>query len=716
MRIRGEAIIDVRRDEHGTRRVNATNERDLYRGLGFCHARDRGLQMLLTRIVARGRVAELLKDDDETLRSDCFFRRLALGADAQAEAACIDEKTRAMVDAYSSGVNEALARRRPWELALLGYRPEAWTAEDSILCARVAGYVALAQTQGDLERLLVEMVQAGVPRPHLDALFPGLLGPLDEDLLRRVQLGNTTVPPSLRWAAALPRAVASNNWVIAGAKTRSGHPILANDPHLEINRLPPVWYEIALRFGPRFCVAATMPGLPGLAIGRTNDVAWGATYTFMDAVDSWVEDCRDGAYRREEGGSTCWRRFHARHETIRRKKHAPHELIVYENEHGVLDGDPRVAGLYLATRWASARGTGARSLAAMARMLHVTDVDAAMEQLGRIETAWNWVCADRHGGIGYQMSGCMPRRAPGQRGFVPLAGWEPENDWRGTVPPGELPRQKNPAAGFLVTANEDLNHLGVAEPINAAMAPYRADRIAERLAERDDWTVEAVHALQLDTYSLQAERYLEILEPLLPDSPAARILRAWDRRYDATSLGATLFERFYRALVHEVFAAVCGAGVLRFLLEETNTLADFYANFDAVLLDACSVWYAPRARDDVWRRVAATTVIEPVRPWCDEQRIVLRHLLYGGRLPAFLGFDRGPLPLPGGRATVHQGQVYRAGGRETSFAPSYRFVTDFSEDAAYTCLAGGPSDRRFSRWYASGLRDWLASRLKRISA
>jgi penicillin G amidase len=92
----------------------------------------------------------------------------------------------------------------------------------------------------------------------------------------------------------------------------------------------------------------------------------------------------------------------------------------------------------------------------------------------------------------------------------------------------------------------------------------------------------------------------------------------------------------------------------------------------------------------------------------------MRHRLYGGRLPWWLGFDRGPIALPGGRATVHQGQLYRAGGRATTFAPSYRIVTDFGENVAHTCLAGGPSDRRFSRWYASGLADWLARRLKRV--
>jgi len=715
VRIRGDADITIRRDEHGIRHVTATNERDLYRGLGFCHARDRGLQMLLTRVIARGRAAEILADTDDMLRIDRFFRRLGLADDALAEATRIDARTRGLVDAYCAGVDAAFRRRAPWELRLLGYRPESWTPADSVLCARVAGYVALAQTQGDVERLLVEMVQAGVPRPHLDALFPRLLDGLDATLLRRVTLGERIVPAALRWSPLVTRAVASNNWAIAGSKTASGRPILANDPHLEINRLPSVWYEIVLRLGERYCIGATMPGLPGLAIGRTNDLAWGATYTFMDAIDSWIEDCRDGAFRRDVEGHSEWHPFHARRETIRRKKSPPLELTFHENDHGVLDGDPHVSGLYLATRWATAKGTGARSLAAMTQMFHAPDVATGMDLLGRIETAWNWVCADRHGAIGYQMSGCMPRRAPGNRGFVPLPGWEPTNDWRGEVPAAELPRTVNPAGGFIVTANDDLNHLGIAKPINMPMGAYRAERIAAQLAARDDWTVESVHALQHDVYSIQAERFLVVLLPLLPDTPAARILREWDCRYDLDSTAASLFERFYRELIADVFGSVCGPDVMRFVLEDTNTITDFYANFDDVLLDPESVWYGGNGRDETWRRVAERTIVAPLRPWGEVRRVPVHHLLYGGRLPGWLGFDRGPISLPGGRATVHQGQIYRTGGRETTFAPSFRLITDFAENVAHTCLAGGPSDRRFSRWYASGLRQWLARRLKRVT-
>lgn len=709
----GDAEIRIDRDDHGVLHVRALSEPDLYRGLGHAHARDRGLQMLLQRTLAQGRACEQLRDDDAMLSLDRFFRRLDLAGGVVAEADRLSPEASRLAQAYCDGVNRALRRRLPWELRMLGVRFEPWTVGDSLLVARLAGYVALAQSQGEMERLLVEMVQAGVSRQHLDELFPGVLGGLDVALLERVRIGERLVPDALRWAAAAPRAMASNNWVISGSRTGSGRALLANDPHLECNRLPAVWAEIVLELGDRYCIAATMPGIPGPLIGRTPDLAWGATYTFMDATDSWIEDCRDGCHRRVEDGEERWIPFRRRTEIIRRRRRGDLALVFHENDHGVLGADPAQPGLLLATRWAGA-ASGAQSIEALFGLLHATSVREGMALLGRIETAWNWVLADRSGSIGYQMSGLFPRRRQGWDGVAPVPGWDPANDWRGFASPEELPRAVDPESGFFATANEDLNRHGVLRAITLPMGAWRAERIATLLAERSDWTVDAAAAMQLDVFSLQAERFLAILGPLLPETRNGALLRGWDLRYDADSVGAALFERFYRALLLDVLGRVCGPDVAAHVIGDTAIFADFYAHFDGVLLDERSAWFGEEGRDSAFRRVAADALAAPARRWGDEQRVTMRHLLLGGRLPAWCGFDHGPIELAGGRATIRQGQVYRTGGRETTFAPSLRFVTDFAEDAVYTALAGGPSDRRFSRWYTSGVSDWLAGRLKRL--
>ncbi len=703
---------NIWRDEHGIPHIEARDEAGLYWGQGYVHARDRGLQLLLMRILVQGRTSECLEASAEALEIDQFFRRMNWCGEADCEFVQLAPEAETLLARYCDGVNAALAQKCPWELRWLGYRPESWCIADSIAVSRMIGYLTLSQSQAEMERLVIEMIQAGVPRGRLDELFPGLLDGLDTQLIRGVRLGYRVVPPEVLWSIALPRMMASNNWVVAGKKTASGHPILANDPHLEGNRLPNVWYEVVMRTADRYAIGATMPGAAGVLVGRTNDVAWGATYAFMDAVDSWIEHCRQGRYYREPDR---WLPFRQRTELIRRKKQPPVEITFHENDHGVLDGDPCEDGYYLCTRWAAAR-SGGTTLSQILKMWSVKNVEDAMDVLGQVETAWNFVLADRHGNIGYQMSGLLPKRREGVSGLIPLPGWKPENDWLGFVSPGELPRCLNPDRGYIATANNDLNELGLAKPINLPMGPYRSERIACLLESQVALTPSDMFAMQLDVYSTQAERYMDILRPLLPDSEQGEILREWDLHYAADSRGAFLFEAFYRSLYREVFGdRGFGQAAVDYLVTETGTFVDFYWNFDRVLLSEKSVWFNGEERDELYRRVAAIALAVAPQAWGKTRQYLMRHLLLGGKLPRFLGFDWGPVVMVGGRATIRQGQLYRMGKRTTTFVPSLRFVSDLGEDVCYTNLAGGPSDRRFSKWYRSDLRNWLTGTYKEIS-
>lgn len=670
--------------------------------MGYCHALDRPLQMLMMRVLGQGRAAELLDGTDEMVEVDRFFRRMNWAGRMSEQVAALSPETRALAGSYCDGVNARFARGAPLELKLLGVRAEPWRVEDCLLLSRMAGYLTLAQSQAEVERLFVQMVQAGVPDAHLDALFPGCTAELDRALLESVTLGERVVPEGVLWGGAAPRAMASNNWVVAGRKTASGRPMLGNDPHLEVNRLPNVWCEQSYRWPGGWLLAVGMPGLPAALVGRSAHLAWGATYTFMDAVDSWVEDCRDGCFRRGDE----WVPFEVRTERVLRKGADPIDLVFHENVHGALDGDPDVSGRYLATRWASS-DSGARSLDAAAAMFGATSVAEGMRHLGRIETAWNWVVADREG-IGYQMSGRMPRRAEGVSGFVPRPGWDPAFDWQGYVEPERLPRCVDPSDGFVVTANQDLNGLGEADPINRPMGDYRARRIADLLAARDDHDRASFAAIQRDVRSIQVEPFLARLRPHLPDTPAARCLLDWDHGYAPDSRGAAVFEAFYRALCAEMFGATLGAPVVEHLLESTGVFIDFYQDFDRCLLDPGSPWLDGRDQAEVFARAFEQVAHVTPRPWGETNQVVLRHMLLGDKLPRWAGFDRGPITLRGGRATPHQGQIYRSGDRLTSFAPSLRLVADLADDALWTALCGGPSDRRFSRWYASGVTGWAA--------
>ena len=704
--------VHIWRDEHGVPHVEADTKSAACWGQGVVHATDRGMQMLLMRILGQGRVSELLDASDASLQIDTFFRRMNWTGNMAAQLESLDGEPGECLASYTDGVNSVLQKRRPWEFRLLGYRPEPWRAEDTIMISRMIGYVTLQQSQAEMERLLVEMVQAGVSDERLEALFPGLLEGLDRELLQSVRLGERVVPPEVLWQIGAPRMMASNNWVLSGAKTKSGKPLLCNDPHLEGNRLPNAWCEVALHINGGYVIGGSMPGATGVMIGRTADVAWGATYTFMDSVDSWIERCKDGRYFREPD---TWSPFRERREVILRKKKESVERVFYENDHGVLDGDPHEQGDYLATRWAAA-DSGAESVRQLLQIWDVENVEQGMDTLGKIQTTWNFVLADRHGNIGYQMSGLSPKRKPGTSGLAPLPGWKQENDWRGFARPEELPRAYNPAKGYFVTANEDLNRYGRQQAINLPMGPYRAERIAELLEQGEEFSPAQMQRMHYDVYSPQAEKFMEILAPLLASSEQAAILRDWDFRYTAQSEGAFLFECFYRHLFREVFGAGgVGRDVVEYLANETGVFADFYFNFDRVLLAETSVWFGDRSREEVYREVATQSLDVQPRPWGRDQQFTMSHLLLGGKLPRWFGFDRGPVTAIGGRATIHQGQIYRSGGRTTTFVPSYRFVADLASDDFLSNLLGGPSDRRFSKWYCSDLHNWLSGKYKRIA-
>ena len=335
-----------------------------------------------------------------------------------------------------------------------------------------------------------------------------------------------------------------------------------------------------------------------------------------------------------------------------------------------------------------------------------------MQNLGAIESAWNWVIADSDDNIAFQMSGLMPRRAADWNGFTPAPGWDPAFDWQGYVGLHDLPRCLNPDEGYFATANQDLNQFGNEKPINMPMGDYRARRIETLLHDRDDHDVESMRQIQLDVYSDQARLYLDILLPLIDadsyDSDEKSLLRDWDLQYDLDSRGAVLFEAFYSALRQQIFGvAGFGEKVVEHLANQTGIFIDFYQNFDRVMLDPASAWYEQQDRDQSF--VAAFRLAQSEytgERWKDVNALPFVNQLFQGKLPQFFGFDTPPIPLAGGRATPRQGQVYTSNGRQTSFVPSVRLVAEMSESCLHTSMAGGPSDNRFSRWYRSGIAGW----------
>ena len=717
----GTVKFESARSPEGVARLWARDQNALACSLGAVHAHDRQVQMIMARIVGQGRISECLVDNDTSFEIDIFMRSMGFRRQAERQVAELNADTRLFAEAYAAGVNHIIQTEgRPLELRLVGHRPEPWTVADTLLTVQLMSYLGLAQSQQDVEKLIIQAIHRGAPVEALKRLLAPLLAGLNDeivDLIRNLRHVQGLLPTEVRFLPGAPKVAASNNWAVAGSRTASGHAIQCNDPHLECNRLPAIWYEAEMHTPGDFQVGATMPGVPGLVMGRTRSLSLGFTYGFMDMVDYFIEECTGGACRRGQGLEPLERR----HETIRRKKHDDAGITIHENELGVVEADPlnpRLEdGLYLTRAWAGHRAGAADSLDVIRRVPATHTVMEAQQLLRRVAISCNWVLADRDGNIGYQQSGLLPDRR--HSGVFPVPAWDEDLVWRGTVHPDRLLATVNPPEGIIATANNDLNNPDGPTAVNLPMGSYRFDRITELLAADDRHDVDSMAAIQNDLISPQAQRLMEIWRPLLPDTLAGRLLAGWDFSYDPGSRGATLFEAVY----HEVVARVCGDRLFgrdawEAIVDETAVFADYYHLFDAVLFDDNPFWWGEDGRDHVLRSIFSELLTEvdiyDVMPWGRRRKVEMKNIFFDGRLPGFLGFDHGLIELPGCRATVVQGGLFTAHGRTTTFAPSWRFITDLGTDTVHTSLAGGPSGRRFSRWYKTDVERWLQGRYKKI--
>ena len=696
--------VCIRRMAHGFPHIVADDEMDRYYGLGYAHGRDRQMQMWLLKLIGHGKASACLTANENLIAADKFMHWLNVAGDATEEVQRLPADMKAVLDAYCKGVNDAVKKTgTPFEFKLMGYTPDEWTPADALLMAKLIGFVGLSQVQGDQEKLIIQLLQKGLDSERLKELFPAIEEEITEDfvaLLQKVNVVNPVVSPSIVWRDLLPNFSASNNWAIRPEKTASGKAILCGDPHLAL-QLPSVWYLAVLAGEDDYLMGATVPGLPAVAVGRTPHLSWSATYGTSDTCDYFIEEIKDGKYKRGDE----WVSLTVREEVIQPKKQDPITVRVYETEHGLLEGEPDEDGYYLCYAWTGKqkKNTGAESLDNVLKITNAKGVEEAQDYFAGLTFAsFNWVFADKAGNIGYQLGGLVPKQAKGTSGLLPYLGWDKKQDWDGVVDPKLYPRAFNPECGYIVTANQDLNAFGQIKPMKLPMSSYRADRVTELLQGKNELTVEDMKLLHYDRFALQAKAFMKVIRPLLPDSENGDILRAWNCCYDADSLGATLFERIYRELVVHVFGdQALGADVVTHILDGTSVFNMLHGHFDRILLSETSAWFGDLSREELYAMAIERGLKENAIPHGEASKLYVEHLFFRGNLPRFLGFDY-PLSHIGSRSTVAQAGVFKGG----SFAATLRMICDFSEDVVHAHVAGGASDRRFSKYYTSGLAEW----------
>jgi penicillin amidase len=728
------------RDDNGVPHVEADDWETALYALGYLHAVDRPTQMLFGRVVASGRSAELIANRPRLFETDVFFRQAGLYVHLAREVAALDDAVRGQLQAYCDGVNDGLQQAgRSLPMWAAGFEPPPWDPAAVLLVGNLLNFNGLAVGQQQQERLILELIQAGIDPPRLRELFAPLLDGADWELLKQVKIASRLSDEALELITDLPRMAGSNAWAIAPDRSATGAALLACDPHLEVNRLPAIWYEAVLRFGDDYVMGATLPGCPTVAVGRTAHLAWGVTHLKGDTSDYFIEDCRlrDGRWQYRRG--TQWHDFQVREETIRRKGGPDEMRRFYFNELGTLQGDPeqRGEGLHLLLAWTGDHSGAGASLATWLRLVHVRTTRDAMHTVRSCpQPTLCWVFADRQGHIGLQVNGLFPLRPAHCHGALPVAAWDPANHWRGFLPVESLPSIYDPPSGFLATANEPIDARGLPPLVTLPVPEYRKRRIDERLAVLPRATLDDIQQLQYDVVSLQARDLLAVLLPLLPDGPLRERLSQWDLRYNPESREATLFTTLYREVLLEIFgqdtAQHGGIGWRRmlYLCTRAGFSLTVITCIDRLLAREHSLWWQHRDKAELVRRAAQRLLLpapegsdeppqiapEALRPWSAVNAFRFTNRFFEPQLVGrALGFHTGDLPMPGCFATPFQGHLLRAAARETTFAPSYHFVTDLGSDEAWTNLPGGPSESRFSRWYKSDIPRWTQGKYKRLA-
>ncbi|MDD1637890.1 MAG: penicillin acylase family protein, partial [Methylococcaceae bacterium] len=563
--------VSVRADSLGIPSINAANRDDAYQVLGFLHARDRLFQMELMRRKSAGRLAEIFGSKAADLDKNQRDYQFEQAARNIVFALPVNQKQ--VLDAYVAGVNAYIYQSKmlPPEFIALNYRPEPWSAEDSILVA--LGMFQTLNGQEQDERMVTVMEKA-LPKQLVEFLTP------DTDVYATVLLGGSdshrpaqSIPVSAfaaldvqsvklaKGSVDVDSSIAgSNNWAVAGKKTLDGRAIVANDMHLNLNA-PNIWYRAELRYARQYLNGVTLPGLPLLIVGGNNNVAWGFTNVTADLLDLITLDINPDnsqEYLTPQG----WRSFTKTSAIIKVKDGADIPIELRSTIWGPVSSKP-LLGHSVVIKW-TALETAAVDLGLL-DMDKVTSVKEAMTVINQAGgPPQNVVFADRAGHIGWTYMGRFPKR----KGFDGMASrsWaEASMAWDGFIPPEQLPRLYDPPEGFIVTANN--RTLGRDYPYviahNWALG-YRAHRITEMLQGSNGITEQDMLHMQLDTrsefYGFYQQLALQELTAVKRNedivNQSEQILRAWDGYMHTDSKGAALLATFRTKLAETLFAKI----------------------------------------------------------------------------------------------------------------------------------------------------------------
>ncbi|UCS93263.1 penicillin acylase family protein [Echinicola marina] len=721
-----EAEVKINYDENLIPHIFAQNEHDLMMAQGYVTARHRLWQMEFQTRAAAGRIAEIV--GPVALEFDRMQRRKGLGYGAEAGLEYIknnDPETLSLIEAYASGVNQYIDQmdmgELPVEYKLLDYRPEPWTPYKTVLLLKYMADMLVGDKDVEYTHLRKVLGEAGMNKFFPD--YPGVNDPVIEmdkkwDFIPlEVQRPEGLDYPDFSiLQEALPDpepGVGSNNWAVSGAKTQSGNPILANDPHLGLN-LPSLWFTLQLSTPAYTVKGASLPGALGVISGFNEDIAWGVTNATRDVRDWYSIEFKD-ENRLEYRYNDQWIQSTHRIEEIAVQGDSAFLDTVIYTHYGPVMYDhsfmPNKQKVNFALKWTALDGSNEqRTFLDLNRAKDHDDFIAALDHF--TAPAQNFAFASKEGDIALKVQGKFPLKWPEQGKYL-MDGNDARYEWTGYIPNEQNPATLNPDRGFVSSANQ--YSVGSDYPyyiFDDSFEEYRNRRINSRLTEMQDISVEDIKSLQFDDYNLHAAEVLPVMLNYLTadssqvfESPATALidtLSRWDFYADPEKTAPVIFDIWWEKLRSSVWrklSEIPGAIVLpdnyrtaKFLIETPN---------DSIFDQAATNAKVETASDHI-----ESTFFEAVEEWSTlvEKDENLNWYRYKGTsilhlVPNFAAFSHQNIKTGGGKSIIN--------ATSSRHGASWRMVVELGDKVnAFGIYPGGQSGNPGSKFYDNMIPLW----------
>lgn len=706
--------VTVTKDDDGVPHIKANSLQDLYTAQGFVQAQDRMFQMELSRRQASGTLSEVI--GEAVVDNDKYFRTLGLRRAAEKSYELYDGEAKEVLQWFSDGVNAYIDMAKeegtlPVEFSLLGIEPDEWTPLDSLTIGK---YMAF-DLGGHWERQAFNYYAINeFDEAEALELFPAYL----EERMNIIEDSEVDVATSFKDAIIPEPFNGSNNWVVSGKKTKSGKPLLADDPHLGL-ATPSIWYEMHLEAEDMNVGGVIFAGIPGIILGHNEHIAWGVTNTGPDVQQLYIEK-RNPDDETEFLFEDKWEKANVIPEPIHVKDGETIEYEVVETRHGpVISEFAEKSGedTVLSLRWTALDAT--TELKAILQLNKATNWDEFEKGLEDfLAPTQNFVFASTDGTIAYKANGRIPIYDHSDDALLPLPGWDAKYQWTKFIPFDELPKVVNPEKEFIATANNRV--VGEEYPYhisNVWAQPYRYERIFEVLEENDELTLEDMKHLQMDAVNLRAQEFIPYFTQLLqraslPDSAqtALDLLQEWDFTDDANEAAPLIFNQWMHEIETILFAEID---------EDVQDLFSGKAQTTDILLREGndSLWIAKHDTIESLLQTTLETTVEQLETtygkqqtnwrWGDYHQVQFKHpLSSANKLLAYIFNAVEPLAVDGSAVTPLAARANDEG--LVNHGASWRFVIDLDEPTVgHHTVAPGQAGHVKSDWYSDQTVDWV---------